>query len=495
MRPIFIVHSRGVQLALAVVLVSSAASARAADSLPYTARVVAPGAAVHSGPGDNFYPTDTLAQGDEVEVHRERPDGWLGIRPPDGSFSWVFGLHVKLLEDGLAEINKDDAASRIGSRLGDQRNAVQVRLKKGETVEIIGEETVDGKKWYKVAPPSGEFRWIHTTNVERVNVTPPAVAQPIVTVPLPEARPEPRSAIEHSEAGVALVSGTQPQAGTDWRAAPVDPNKDEAKPTPAESADAVATSPVETPKTPSDDSAAANAASPTSTVTPAIAGPAAAATTSAPSVQSVAPLTASNDPSRQLTEIELRLSRIVAEPPVTWQIEPLRQESLQLLAGASDQANRAAIGATLAKLDRFAAIARQYQPRAQAAASASQAPITPIPYGAVSGDPRTTGFVGSRDPTAGVAGSRVPVTANSSQYDAVGILRPVVSKRPGAPQFALVDERGQVISFVTPTPDVNLQPYLGHRIGVTGSRGYIPEFQRAHVTAGRVSPLGARIMR
>jgi hypothetical protein len=70
-----------------------------------------------------------------------------------------------------------------------------------------------------------------------------------------------------------------------------------------------------------------------------------------------------------------------------------------------------------------------------------------------------------------------------------------VSKRPGAPQFALVDDRGQVISFVTPTPDVNLQPYLGHRIGVTGSRGYIPEFQRAHVTAGRVSPLGARIVR
>ncbi len=58
-----------------------------------------------------------------------------------------------------------------------------------------------------------------------------------------------------------------------------------------------------------------------------------------------------------------------------------------------------------------------------------------------------------------------------------------------------MDERGQVISFVTPTPDVNLQPYLGHRIGVTGNRGYIPEFQRAHVTAGRVSPLGALMVR
>ena len=42
---------------------------------------------------------------------------------------------------------------------------------------------------------------------------------------------------------------------------------------------------------------------------------------------------------------------------------------------------------------------------------------------------------------------------------------------------------------------MNLQPYIGQRIGVTGSRGYIPEFRRAHVTAGRVSPLNERIVR
>jgi hypothetical protein len=40
----------------------------AAESPPYDARVVATGASVHSGPGEGFYPTDTLAQGDVVEV-------------------------------------------------------------------------------------------------------------------------------------------------------------------------------------------------------------------------------------------------------------------------------------------------------------------------------------------------------------------------------------------------------------------------------------------
>ena len=83
----------------------------------------------------------------------------------------------------------------------------------------------------------------------------------------------------------------------------------------------------------------------------------------------------------------------------------------------------------------------------------------------------------------------------ASPYDAVGILRPVVSRRPGAPQFALVDDQGQVVTFITATPDTNLQPYLGRRIGVTGSRGYIPEFRRPHVTAGRVTPLNDRLLR
>jgi hypothetical protein len=210
-----------------------------------------------------------------------------------------------------------------------------------------------------------------------------------------------------------------------------------------------------------------------------VATSAAAAPAQAAPAQAAPPFSTSSDLARQLTDIELRLSRTVAEPPETWRIEPLRQETQQLLAGASDQANRAAIGATLAKLDRFAVIAHQYQRRAQTASSSNDAPITPIPYGAGSGDPRTT----------------QPVTAESQNYDAVGVLRPVVSKRPGAPQFALVDERGQVISFVTPSPDVNLQPYLGRRIGVTGSRGYIPEFQRAHVMAGRVAPLSDRMVR
>ena len=135
---------------------------------PYEARVVATGAPVQSGPGENYYPTDTLAQGDVVEVYKEKTGGWLAIRPPVNSFSWVASRELKKRDDGLAEIVKDDVASRIGSRLNDKHNAAQVRLKKGELVEVLDEDQLGDETWYKIAPPAGEFRWIQASLVERI---------------------------------------------------------------------------------------------------------------------------------------------------------------------------------------------------------------------------------------------------------------------------------------------------------------------------------------
>jgi hypothetical protein len=430
----------------------------AANTSSFQARVITPGAAVHSGPGESFYPTDTLPEGEVVEVYREQPGGWLGIRPPEGSFSWLFGLHVTPLDGTLAEVDKEDVASRIGSRLGDQRNAVQVRLKKGEVVEVIGEETVDSKKWYKIAPPAGEFRWIHARNLERIGGRSAAepTTPPVVTVPVPGGNPA------QAKSEVTLVADSQQQADESWRAAPPEPankaNESDAAALPADANAPVepASEPQPAAINPSEASTSATAESTGGVPSVAAAPNAAAAAAPAPMKQAETPV--ANDLHRQLTDIELRLSRIVAELPTTWQIEPLKTDAEQLLAQSATAAERAAVNSTLAKLDRFAAIARRYQ---------QQGIISPSP----------------------------PLPVSPSGYDAIGILRPVVSKRPGAPQFALVDDRGQVVSFVTPTPDVNLQPYLGHRIGITGSRGFIPEFQRAHVTAGRVSPLSERLVR
>jgi uncharacterized protein YgiM (DUF1202 family) len=389
-----------------------------AEPSPYQARVIAGGAPVHSGPGENFYPTDTLTQGDTVEVYREKPGGWLAIRPPAGSYSWVTERDLIVKDGGLAEVVKDDVASRIGSRLSDRHNAAQVRLKKGEGVEVLGEENIGGEKWYKIAPPAGEFRWLQASLVERTGSI--QASSSSTTTPAPA-----------DSNTIQQTSGAPPLLPF---AKPSDPS---------------------TPSTPM---------APTATQAPASAPAAAApaATSQPPAPQ------ASGDLSHELAAVELRLSRMAAAPANLWNTERLERDIAQLMARAKTQPERDAIRVTQEKINRFAEIGHRANPTSSSVAQSGQPQTTPQPN------------------TAATA---------AGQYDAVGILRPVISRRPGAPQFALVDERGQVISFVTATPDLNLQPYLGHRVGVFGNRGYIPEFQRSNVTASRVTPLNDRLVR
>jgi hypothetical protein len=451
---------------------------------PYEARVTTPRAQVRSGPGEKFYPTDTLPQGDTVEVYRQQDDGWLAIRPPAGSFSWISAKQLKLREGGLAEIEQPNVPSRIGSRLSDLRIAAQVRLKKGEVVEVVGEQKIDGQLWYQIAPPAGEFRWIHASCVQRLEPLSSSADEPEATPVVTASATEASNGESTKTEGDATAPETpEPDtnsngaAGDLWRSpsggAASSPAEISAPPLaavtpdsePAEVPTAVAPSPPE-PAT------AAGALSDRP------AGPAAGAASEA----------GTDDLSRQLTEIEMRLSRMASAPPQLWNTERLERDTEQLLARAESPAARDSIKVTLAKIDRFASLGRQYQQGAGVVMAGSPnpalLPTAGLRNGAGSGDPRATApLVAPGMPT------------GDGRYDAVGILRPVVSKRPGAPQFALVDDQGQVLTFVTPTPDVNLQPFLGRRIGIAGTRGFIPEFNRAHVTAARITPLSERMVR
>lgn len=481
-----------------------ALAGQAAEFAPYRARIATPSAAVRSGPGERFYATDTLAGGDTVDIYRQQANGWCAIRPPEGSFSWVFGRHVGRIEnlemsdgDGatnsstVAEIDKPDVASRIGSRMSSQRNAVQVRLKKGEVVRILGEEELDGEAWYKVAPPSGEFRWIHISHLRRVG-------------PIPAGEPElPRTELDALESPVKTAvaddatekNTVEPAQAT--TSAPIDPSPlSEAPPLlPNVSEAPAATAPAAAMPAPPAPSDTWRVTTEKSTVTPPVAAAPTAATppaalsttlpTSAPTTGTAENVTSGSGsaqpipsphpvaatpqpPSRTLAELELRLSRMVSEPPVAWNIESLQTDANAMLLGATSDDERVAVQNTLTKLERFAAIARRHRQLAPGSAASAPPSVTPL---------------------AGVT------LADGTRFDAVGVLRPVASRRPGAPPFALVDDRGQVLSFVTPNPGVDLQPLVGQRIGVTGDRGFIPEFQRVHVVAGRAAPVSERIVR
>jgi SH3-like domain-containing protein len=485
---------------------------RAAEFAPYRATIVSPSANVRSGPGENFYQTGTLAQGDVVDVYRQQANGWCAIRPPEGSFSWVYGRHVSAPEtvasasgDGasnsvrVAQVEKPDVASRIGSMLSAQKNAVQVRLKQGETVTILGEEEIDGQTWFRIAPPAGEFRWIHTDQIRRVGQIPSDDARsdaerntaPISTVAPALAKEAPGENMTVVTPTATTGSGAPPAAAnsrysdliTTQQSAPTRPvaaplllsqeptagaeanrngeianSGDAWRPAPNPISPMATTGPATVRTTPVSSGIANTTGAMPSPTSTAITSTSTAPQSTTTPITPITPITPVNSgdaaPSQQpgsLTQLELRLSRMVTEPPAAWNMEPLRADAQFLLASAP-VADKPAIQATIAKIDRFDAIARRFR-------------------------------------TANGISAESMVAPDGTRFDAVGVLRPVNSRRPGAPPFALVDERGQVVSFITPAAGMNLQSLIGQRIGVTGNRGFIPEFQRAHVVAGRALPI------
>ncbi|MCA9131187.1 MAG: hypothetical protein KDB22_29085 [Planctomycetales bacterium] len=141
-----------------------------------------------SGPSQDYYSTTRLDKNAVLEVFTSTDDGWLGVRPPTGSFSWVQAADAYLLPGGkVIEITNPSAVSWIGSQLGavDQFRW-QVQLSAGEQLAILGEAknvSKSGKEtlWYRIAPPSGEFRWIREELVSPTLVAPSDDKRPYST--------------------------------------------------------------------------------------------------------------------------------------------------------------------------------------------------------------------------------------------------------------------------------------------------------------------------
>jgi hypothetical protein len=163
---------------------------------------------------------------------------------------------------------------------------------------------------------------------------------------------------------------------------------------------------------------------------------------------------------KSLDRLEANLARTVAERPNLWQFDELEREAARLFSFATTEEQKSAVRAVAARMDRFAVLAARYRELR----------------------------VGDEIPSA-VARTEDVTTGPASGYDAVGTLRPVVSKSGDAPQYALVDDQGKLLTLITPSPDVNLQTLLGRRVAVRGTKGYLPKFQQPHLTANRVSPV------
>jgi hypothetical protein len=525
-------------LAVAVVLAGAVGlpvgAAGNSVEFPYIAYVTESDALVRSGPGRKHYATAQVPAGFAVEVYRHDANGWCAIRPPEGSYSLVPLQQLQPLDERTAQVTIDGIPARIGSTLGDQRNAVQVMLARGERVGLLDAPSPTNP-WVRIAPPAGEFRWIAATRLSR---NPPTEdSRPAKFVGAAGGRlPWELPGDPGVSAREALIPITAPEPADDAPLGDVD-------------AFAHLTSPPPSPLAPAGSVVAArnanaawastalavdprtNAAVATTSAEEEIAivpgSPAAAqqpvvASSAADSAAAAVDPRAPGSPPRvrfegvtpprvptgpldpRVAEMQLRLSQVVVGTPASWQFGALRDEAAALLAQETNTACRDQLRDVLERIGAFEAIQARYRglpPNMQVFAAGNAGTSNGVAsqpadatYTTQVRD-RVRNDLGLAAPDDRGANNGVTPTPGGSPddmqalYDAVGTLKPVVSRRPNAPQFALIGDDGQVVSFVTAPPDVDLQAYVGQRIGVRGSRGFMPEFRRAHVVASRVTNL------
>ena len=160
---------------LSTVLGLVAAMPALAQSYPAEAVILQRDVEVRSGPGKGFYATSKLNQNEKVLVLREVKDqpGWLEIKPPSRSFSWINGKYIKQVDARHAYVETDASrpvSTYAGSRVVDlQPTRESMKLTAG-TVLIIADPplTINGETWFPVEPNPSEVRYIQSDAVRAV---------------------------------------------------------------------------------------------------------------------------------------------------------------------------------------------------------------------------------------------------------------------------------------------------------------------------------------
>lgn len=464
------------QVVTIVACLWATAAVAAQPSTPYKAYVVVEEAYVRSGPGEGFYPTEKVRFGREVEVYQRDAAGWCAIRPLEESFSWVPSWDIRLGDDGLAEVATESVGARIGSQFSDVRDVVQVRLKRGELVELLGWKRMgsgaSAQTWYRIAPPAGEFRWIHerfldlhppqARIVRAARQSPPADSAPGEVQPAVALQPT-----QAPERPSAATSGTIPPS---------------AGPPPGVSQPAAV---------PPARDAPAGTGGPSAIPTPVAKGP-----------------VSGEDFQAELDDINTELALMLAEEPSVWNCEELIRRTESLLSVAQTSSQRAHARLLLNRLARAAGVKKRFDavyrigpvPASSFAGEAAvQALVGETPAGTVQP-------VGSREALGHADRAPSPPPADrplspagpqrtNTPYDAMGKLTRVMPGRMGGPRYALLDDHGRVACYVSPAPGVGLQHYVGRRVGITGTRHAGVDLVAPHVTARHVTPLDSSYRR
>ena len=432
-----------------------------AERFPYVASIAAPEVDVRSGPGFDFYETSVLWRGDKVEVYYES-DGWLAIRPPLGSFSWVSGRYVNLDLGNIGTVTIDGLAARIGSEGSELCETVQVKLKKGEKLLVLDRketpENIASPLWYKIAPPSGEYRWIPRSAATSSAVQPIARQQTSVIVPVryDEEAKGPEALVPPPPIRTSKKTGQQPeyQLKPEYRLnddlgtpgeipllaellADADPGKK--KESPAQ----------EFPPKPTD------------------------------------PFQKAFEELKQ--EARVALTR----PTDDWVFDTLIKQGNYLYEIAPTDTDLEKVYHLVETLQRTRTVRQEIAMRRQ---FRSGNPLLPSPPPAAAPSQPVYGSnLAATSPTPSLVTTAGHRTETPS-YDVVGKLgefEPPLPKKH--PPYAVVNEKGEITCYITPAPGVNLDSFIGKQVGINGMLGLYQkrnEPDKRHITAKSVVEVG-----
>jgi len=173
----------------------------------------------------------------------------------------------------------------------------------------------------------------------------------------------------------------------------------------------------------------------------------------------------SDEIARQLDQIEVDLSLMIAQDRSQWNLAAIKRRAEALVEGGADPAARGRARLVLDKI-------KQFDGAFDARSLGSQAPKTPT-----QSLPASTSSIS--DP----------------RYDAQGWLKPVISRKsekPAAP-FAVVDAEGKPVCFISPSPGLNLNRYLNKQVGLYGRRGFLEELKKPHLMAERIVEIDSHL--
>src|SRR5690606_34913556 len=198
----------------------------------------------------------------------------------------------------------------------------------------------------------------------------------------------------------------------------------------------------------------------------------------------------------QLDELDLQLSQTVAQPVQQWELEPLRDQIQWLASQRVDSHQRRRLDQLAVRLERFDRVQQRYAELLHGSPETRDNPTTDPNVPRMLSDVDAVRLVDyeteeSSSSAAPAIGSDVPLGPESAQAQAVtyngeGWLMPVYTSRTDVPAFALTDDDGRILQFVSAGPGLNLRRYQRRRVGILGKEGYLAALRKPHLTAERV---------